>query len=636
MATQHRTITLKRVTINKYKCIQNPQVIDIDPAITALVGMNESGKTSVLEAIDKVNSGSKSLFNKSQDYPKSELIDFNNSEEDCEIINCEYEISKTLLNEIAQELGEGVFTITSFSIGRYYKDNLLYFNDITTKLEEYLTLKVQDYTLSDFTKNAIIKTISLQEISNIPAIEGDTDLSRLKTHVKQIINDGWSWEDALSSYVAKKWIYPRVPKCLYYDEYYLFKGTISVNELENKSNNEKTKIAKAFFELAGIKQEDISNDENEDEYEKYVAVLETSSNKITKEFFEYWSTNKSLDIKIQDKKIDGDFDIRINNQKHHTSLPFDRRSKGFKYFFSFFVWFNKIQADKDSDYILLLDEPGLCLHASAQADLLRFMEECLSKKYQIIYTTHSPFMIDANHLDRIRTCLATDEGTKISDAIQERDPNTLFPLQAALGYHIAQTLFVSPNNLLVEGIADLTYLPILSNVLKLNNRTCLKDNITIVPVGGLNKVSTFISLLRGQRLNIVCLLDTFTNSKSKEKVDNLIRDKIIKDKNIRFFDEFANNGEKVADIEDLFEKSDYLKLFNAAFENEYLEIKETELDDTSMRTIVKQINKKIGKDRFDHYRPASKLTQLGVGIAFFSPKTLDNFENMFKEINKLF
>lgn len=129
--------------------------------------------------------------------------------------------------------------------------------------------------------------------------------------------------------------------------------------------------------------------------------------------------------------------------------------------FSFLVWFSKIQGNKNSKYILLLDEPGLSLHASAQNDLLRFIDEKLAPEYQVIYTTHSPFMIDSLKLNEVRTVYDTQNpkiGSVVSDAVEERDSDTLFPLQAALGYTIAQNLYVSPNNLLVEGISDLVYL----------------------------------------------------------------------------------------------------------------------------------------------------------------------------------
>jgi predicted ATP-dependent endonuclease of OLD family len=639
-------IILKKVTINKYKSIQKTQSVDIDSAITTIVGMNESGKTAFLTALAKTNyfvADKDFEFDIIEDYPRNELIDFQNDEEDCEIIKCDYEISSELLKLIEDELGKGVFAIKEFSYSHYYKKKAATFSGLTANTKKFVELKIQNYTFSDATKEAIVKSASLKDIAAIVAAEGDTDLPTFKAEIKKIIDGGSqdpTWTNLLESYIAKKWIKTKMPKFWYFDDYYPLRGKININKLHHDPPaTEKDKTSKALFELARIKPEDILNSTEKD-YEKYIALLEASSNKITKEIFEYWSTNKNLDIefKIQNttneqKQPEKILDIRVKSQRHKITLPLDRRSKGFNWFFSFIIWFSKIQADKSSDYILLLDEPGLNLHASAQADLLRFIE-VLSKKYQIIYTTHSPFMVESDHLDRVRTCLETEGGTIISDTIQEKDPSTLFPLQAALGYDIAQNLFVSKNNLLVEGPADLIYLTVLSSILEADKKTSLKENITIVPVGGLDKVSTFISLLRGSKLNVACLLDTYTDQKGKQKVDDLIQYKIIKEKNIRFFNEFANNKKKTADIEDMFEKDEYIKLFNAAFDAEY-SVKLTDLD-KGIDTIIKQINKAINKDRFNHYRPASKLNQLAVDKSYFSAKTLENFEKMFVEINKLF
>lgn len=640
-------IKLIQVTIDKYKSIQKSQTVNIDPSITTIVGMNEAGKTAFLTAIAKTNYFTDDpdfVFDIIQDYPRNELIDFQHGEDDCDIIKCKYEISSDLLKEIEEEFGKGVFTTKEFTYTCHYKSKTSTFGGISVNQKKYLELQVSEYTLSEPTKETIKKTTSLKDIASIVAVEGDDDLAAFKTEIKRIIDGGYnteSWTNLLESYIAKNWIKVKMPKFWYFDDYYPLRGKININKLKNEPpTNEKDKTSKALFELARIKPEEILN-ATEAEYEKYIALLEASSNKITNEIFKYWSTNKNLDIEFkiqntinpqgQPEKI---LDIRVKSQRHKITLPLDRRSKGFNWFFSFIIWFSKIQADKNSDYVLLLDEPGLNLHASAQADLLRFFDD-LSKKYQIIYTTHSPFMVETEHLDRVRTCFETEEGTIISDSIQEKDPNTLFPLQAALGYDIAQNLFVSKNNLLVEGPADLIYLTLISSILEAEKRTFLKDSITIVPVGGLDKVSTFISLLRGSKLNIACLLDTFTDQKGKQKVADLVMHKIIKEKNIRFFNEFANNSKNIADIEDLFDKEEYLKMFNAAFDKEHPVVKLADLD-SSIGTILKQINKVIGKDRFNHYRPANKLNQLGVDKSYFKPKTLDNFEKVFTEINKLF
>jgi len=633
-------IQLKKVTFNKYKSIQKSQTIEIDSAITTIVGMNESGKTSFLQALAKTNyfTDDKDVkFDTTQDFPRNELADFEDSTEDEEILQCQYEISDELTNLLNEEFGKDVFKTKIFTYIYFYKNPKNTVSGISANQKKYIEFKTLNLALSKETKEAIKKINTLKEIASIQQVEGDTDLPAFKAEIKKII-DGRTWENVLEEYIFSNWIKPKMPKFWYFDDYYHLPGKININDLSNNVDDERKKTAQALFELARIKPNEIINSTD---YERFVALLESSSNKITKEIFKYWTTNKNLDIefRIQDKVIPHNvhekyLDIRVRSQRHRITLPLDRRSKGFNWFFSFIVWFSKIQADKTSDYILLLDEPGLNLHASAQADLLRFIED-LSKKYQIIYTTHSPFMVESDHLNRVRTCLETDEGTIISDSIQEKDPNTLFPLQAALGYDIAQNLFISKNNLLVEGPADLLYLTVMSNLLETEKRVGLKESITIVPVGGLDKVSTFISLLRGSKLNVVCLLDSFTDIKGKQKVEDLIMYKIIKEKNIRFFDEFVNNGQSVADIEDLFSKEEYLTLFNKAFEGDYSEIKLADLD-SNTTTILKQINKVIGKERFNHYRPANKLTQLGVDKTFFSSKTLDNFEKMFQEINKLF
>lgn len=77
------------------------------------------------------------------------------------------------------------------------------------------------------------------------------------------------------------------------------------------------------------------------------------------------------------------------------------RSRGFVWFFSFLAWYGDVQREKQN-VIILLDEPGTSLHGKAQADLLRYFEEELVPNHQLIYTTHSPFMVDSTRFDRVR------------------------------------------------------------------------------------------------------------------------------------------------------------------------------------------------------------------------------------------
>jgi predicted ATP-dependent endonuclease of OLD family len=639
-------IKLISVEIEKYKCFQKEQIVKIEKNITTLVGMNESGKTSFLTALAKTNyftDDSDFKFDETQDYPRNELIDFENGSENGHILSCTYEIDKDIKQAIDSDIGENVFTGTQFILNYTYRgDNKRTVSDISTNLKLYLHTVLKNLTISEETKAKILKIDSSLNIDSVVPCDTDTGFQAIQAKISSM-RKASSWDDRLSGYVYFTFIDPNLPKFWYYDDYYPLPGKINITRLASKvMENEKDKTAKALFELAHIVPSEIIAAPEKD-YEKYIALLEASANKITHEVFKYWTTNKNLDIDFKIQEIPSKsnqavkekyLDIRVKNARYKVTLPLDRRSRGFNWFFSFIIWFSKIQADTKSDFILLLDEPGLNLHASAQSDLLRFIND-LSKEYQIIYTTHSPFMIENDYLNRVRTCIETDDGALITEAIQQKDPNTLFPLQAALGYDIAQNLFISKNNLLVEGPADLLYITYMSNVLEVEKRTFLNENITIIPVGGLDKVTTFISLLRGSKLNIVCLLDTFTDQKGKKRIEDLIAQKIIRDKQILFFHEFAPAKIETANIEDMFEKKEYLNFFNEAFSGEYQKIEIASLAQDS-KTIIGQINSHIKKDRFNHYRPTMTMYKKSFVDITFSQETLDRFERMFIEINKLF
>jgi predicted ATP-dependent endonuclease of OLD family len=636
---------LVKVKVYKYKCIQEEQSVDIDPKITTVVGMNESGKTSFLSVIAKTNYFDEKdkdfAFDEVHDYPRNELIDFEDDEENAgNIISCSYAIPSELVEKINEEIGLKVFSASEFTHNTNYREPKVTVSGVVADDKAFLVHLAKGCQLSEETRKAIGEMKSIGEVSVLKGNDEDTELDAFKAEIAKYATNPDGWND-LGGYIYRIYIRPALPKFWYFDDYYPLSGKININKMASeKGVSEKDKTARALFELARIDPKDILGAQDK-EYERFVALLEASANKITKEVFKYWKSNENLDIEFKIQSINNPqgqpekyLDIRVKSQRHKVTLPLDRRSKGFNWFFSFIVWFSRIQSDKKSDYILLLDEPGLNLHASAQADLLRFIND-LSDKYQIIYTTHSPFMVESEHLDRIRTCLETNSGSVISDSIQEKDPNTLFPLQAALGYDIAQNLFISKKNLLVEGPADLIYLTFFSGILQAEKRAFLREDVTIVPVGGLDKVTTFISLLRGSKLGVACLLDTFTDQKGKQKVQDLVAQKIIKEKHIRFFDEFIGGETKVADIEDLFKKEEYLKYFNLAFSGEHPELKVSDLD-AKLQTTIKQINRAIGKDRFNHYRPASRLIQMGPKVADFSKETLDRFEQVFVEINKLF
>lgn len=629
------------VTIDKYKCIESPQTFDVNDGITILVGMNESGKTSVLESIAKTKyfqEDESFKFNLTFDYPRKWKKNVDKSGENPVAVVCTYELEDCDVDRIEEDLGKGVV------LDRQISRTVRYDNTVSVSMIKIDKKRI----ITNFLKNANVYSESLceklekvnssQELANVISEYSDeTKIQGIKT-LQKLYDSPGKWNNQIEWYIFSKLISPYFPKFLYYDEYYSLPSRISLEKIQNNSSSfsEEEKTAKALIELADINVHELIQSTS---FESFKAELEATQENISDILFNYWKTNKNLSIAFDIDKIEQTnhvgtrivehvLDIRVRNKG--VTLPLKNRSKGFNWFFSFLVWFKKIQEDKNSKYILLLDEPGLNLHASAQKDLLEFIED-LSKDYQILYTTHSPFMIPSEHLDRVRTVLETDKGSIISNSIQEKDPNTLFPLQAALGYDIAQNLFISPKNLLVEGVSDLMYLQVMSNILSSLGREGLKEDVTIVPIGGLDKVATFISLLRGQELQIACLLDTFTDAKGKAKMEDLVVGKIIQKNKIKFFDEFIE-GYNQADIEDIFTKEDYLKLYNEAFRKD---IKLSDLN-SSIKPIIIQLNNYLGTSRFNHYAPANKLVQMGVSSDYFDNCTLDKFEEVFKTVNKLF
>lgn len=636
-----KMIKLTKAVIHKYKCIEKEQTIEIEPDVTVLVGMNESGKTSLLEALAKVNyfdqNDTDYKFNMTHDYPRKQKKAAEKSKDPIEAVTLHYEIDDDLLDEISKDLGFE-YSCETISYTKKY-DNSSIVVGIYVDFAEFIKVKLEALHLDVQKYESMFTGIKSKENFNALMSKLETDgekdenLLVLKKLESYFPSDN-IWNNPIENYVWRFHIKPNMPRFMYYDDYYMLPSRLSIDKINEKrtlDNSEKT--GKALLELADI---DVDSLVNADSYEDYKAELEATQEAISEELFKYWTTNTNLRIlfdidKIEDTDRTGQhivehiLDIRVENLRSRVSLPLANRSKGFNWFFSFLVWFEKIQENKDVPYILLLDEPGLNLHAMAQRDLLNFIEN-LSSEYQIVYTTHSPFMIESDKLNRVRTVLEKEDGTHVSDCLQEKDPNTIFPLQAALGYTIAQNLFVSENNLLVEGIADLVYLTVLSNMLKSMNRTGLDDDITIVPVGGADKVATFISLLRGNELNMLCLLDTFTEQSAKARLDNMVAKNIIKDKNILFYHDVLECN--FADVEDMFSDDDYLSLFNGAFSKK---ISSSDID--SSKPIMQQLKEKNGKKEFNHYTPANYLAQ-NVGALTLSDATLDNFEKLFKIVNK--
>ncbi|HEX5647414.1 MAG TPA: AAA family ATPase, partial [Nitrospira sp.] len=456
------------------------------------------------------------------------------------------------------------------------------------------------------------------------------------------IMDGYIWHTYLS---------PALPKFLYFDDYKLLEGKINLPWLQQREAanqlSDADETAQGLLQLAGTTLKELMSDED---YETAKAKIEAIGLNITQKVFEFWKQNQDLDVEFDLKSNAKDVApynnginlyIRVKNRRHGVTVPFDQRSKGFIWFFSFLVWFDAVQsrASTKDDLILLMDEPGLNLHALAQADFLSYIRK-LSGQHQIIYTTHSPFMVDSAYLDDVRVVEdRATEGTKITGDLAGSSDESVFPLQAALGYSIAQNLCRTKNNILIEDPADLILLQHMGALLETSGKLGLED-ATLVPVGGLDKLATFVALIGSNKLNLVVLHNR--PAVLLQKLEDLVKQKLIERKRVLDYSMFLEPAPSEAGIEDLLPADAYLAAFNQAYVTELKGVTLTAAELGEQPHITERINhwlkaKGITLLRdggFNRYRVAQAILP-ALKADMFKPEELDRFERLFAKVTEV-
>lgn len=229
----------------------------------------------------------------------------------------------------------------------------------------------------------------------------------------------------------------------------------------------------------------------------------------------WWSQDNHFQLAVTVRDFDISFTIKDRTGSEYS---FAERSSGLKYFLSYLVQFLAHMKDRHQGEILLMDEPDAFLSNQGQQDLLRLLQEFALPSEtepvgQVLYVTHSPFLIDKNRADRIRVLDkgSGDEGARV---VRDVGRNHFEPLRTALGSFVGETAFIGNCNIMVEGVADQIYLAGMSDLLKKGGaaRTeCLDLNrVTLVPAGSASQVPYMTYLARGRDANrpaIIVLLD---------------------------------------------------------------------------------------------------------------------------------
>ena len=498
----------------------------------------------------------------------------------------------------------------------------------------------------------LLKQKTVQEmLEALGAAEQIEAIQKLTPTLESISKNGGSYV------IHNRIIHDCIPKFLYFDEYYQMKGQDNAETLQKRKAEdallESDYPLLGLIELAGLNLDQLTDPRRT---ETLLARLEAAENQLTQKVLTYWSQNRHLRMKFDIRQAQPEdpegmtsgMNIwgRLHDTKHMVSTPLGSRSRGFIWFFSFLAWYSQLRRQSEK-IILLLDEPGLSLHAKAQGDLLHYFEEELTPYHQLIYTTHSPFMVDPARFDRVRIVqdLSVEqnsgdlpeeqEGTQVITEVLDATPDSLFPLQGALGYEIYQTLFVGPNSLVVEGVSDLLYIQTISALLQARGKAGLNADWTITPVGGSDKVPTFVALIGAQtNLNVTVLIDY--QKKDQQNIENLYKKKLLRKNHVLTYADFVSKGE--ADIEDMFDPKFYLKLVNGTFGSSIKLANLPRIQPRILRRLDQYFDENPLKNgaSFNHYRPARYFTDnIGSLADELSERELDRFQQVFDKLNGL-
>ena len=415
----------------------------------------------------------------------------------------------------------------------------------------------------------------------------------------------------------------KLPVLIYFENYGVLDSAIwlprFVEDLGRDESDARVRTISAMFRHVGLDPKEIADlgaeeaentrrqgnqpsadviAEDQRRKEERAIRLNSASLDISERFSAWWSQRRH---KIR-YHADGDY-FRIwiaDDRRPDVEIELEARSKGFQWFFSFYLVFLVESAEGHKDAILLLDEPGLHLHPTAQQELIAFFEK-LSEKNPILYSTHSPFLIDGEYLHRVRPVTEDETGhSHISVETWPKDRETIFPLQAAAGYAMVRGLFQHAKNVLVEGMSDYYYLHALSQQCGATKRDALPADIYITACGGTKLVSHFASLFLAQEVRPLVLLDG--DHAGRARRDALMRELYAgHDGGILMLDDVLGRTGQEVEVEDLLGEDIILPAVKVVV-GKAIKLTEADRKAGSLPTAIKVAAKRQGVDLPDGWK----------------------------------
>lgn len=570
---------LTHVRIQNFKSILNTGKFSVGE-LCCLVGKNEAGKTATLSALQSLRpyGEAQTTFDVDEDYPRRYATRYNerHKDGDAEVVRTWWQMSDEAHQKLVDEFGDDAVTSREFEIAKRYKqDGTSWIVPIDEAKAVAHAVELQRLNAAE--KKVVDKVSTAKEL--IAAVDAQDTPTEKLTALKARFSE---YRKSSVTLKAIDLLSELVPKFFYTSHYDRMSGQISAQQIANdkaqKDVDPGDEIFLDFLRLAGTDLDELNASPR---YEQLNAKCEAASADITDQIFKYWSQNKHLEVQVQlnegRTEDPAPFNAgavaraRVYNQLHRASVPFSERSAGFVWFFSFLVQFAMMRRETDN-VIILLDEPGLTLHGKAQEDLLHYIEEELLPVHQVIYSTHSPFMVPPKRLadcrvvedviDYTNPMRPDSKGTAVTEDVMSTDKDTLFPLQGALGYSVTQSLFVGENSLLVEGPSDILYLQAFSNELERRGRKGLDPRWTMCPAGGIDNIRPFVSLFHGNHLNVAVLSDQGQGDKSK--LEKLRRSEVLAADRLHTIAELLDQAE--ADIEDIMHPDFFCAIINQTYD----------------------------------------------------------------------
>lgn len=589
---------LIKARVQNYRSIIDSGEFEIEKLKTILVGPNESGKTVLLQALQQLNKPSDIPgFDVLRDYPRSLYNDittgkikpediivatgyFSLEEEDRALLpeefkGCIYKLWRNIDNK-------GYHSLEDCPRKIQYKDIKNDLNRLLAHIDEQFKVKNPDDE-SKKPSNSLNKIISSWVDSHIISSENSTILKTFLDSNYSFIQEGNTKEESRFTKLTEQIDFndkhqnvldilsKRTPVFVLFNNYYKVKASIHLEHLAHRTEHNLLDdkyydygnlcllkflgfTPRELANIGSIKSPDINNptavQQYKDTLDKRTYQLNAASVKLSQEIKNVWMPNpKRQEADNLRIVADGQYLKVVVEDDLGVEIELDQRSEGFQWLVSFYVVFFTEAMGKHKNAILLLDEPGLSLHGLKQRDF-RVTISKLAEKNQTIYTTHSPFLVGPDELDLVRVMelKSRREGTKVHTTISSSDPAGLLPLQEALGYDLAQSLFTQQRNLVLEGITDYWYLDSTAELLRSSSIENLNESIALVFANSAGKVVYYATILHAHNLKVAALLDSDASGDQAAQQENLVH--TLGNKNILRTKDFILTPSK-AEIEDL-------------------------------------------------------------------------------------